>query len=173
MAKNGFKFDIEEVVANLNKLSGPLKESLARRSAVAGGEVLRDEAKRWVPKSVGPYNPKSRGSQDAETLRNAIYLAFDKKTSTQTFFQYNVSWNAKKAWWGKLVEFGYYRRYRVYFNDKKGVYVTIKVDPLRNPVWVAPKPFLGAADNVAGARALQEMIDTAREQLPILLEQAK
>lgn len=162
-------FDMSGWEQAFDLLDGPFKESLARRMAVEGGVALRDEAKTQVPQSVGPYNPKSRGSQEAETLRNSIYLARDDKQSTETLFSYTISWNSKQAWWGKLVEFGYIRRYKVYFNEKMGYFTTIKTLPLDKTVIVPAHPFLGSAYDVTLPRLFAIMTARGQRELPILL----
>lgn len=168
------KLDMSGIMHGLDQLNGPIKESLGRRMLVEAGVELRDEAKRWVPTSVGPYNPNSRGSHEAGTLRNAMYLAYDKEESNENFIKYNVSWSNAKAWWGKLVEFGYFRRYKVYYNAKIGAFTTVKEVPLKEPEFVPAKPFLRPAyDIVAGPVALRLMADRGRRELPILLAEMK
>lgn len=61
--KLSITFDFSTIMGSLDVMSGPVRESLARRMLVAGGREMRDEAKRWVPTSVGPYNPNSRGGR--------------------------------------------------------------------------------------------------------------
>src|SRR5574337_933078 len=86
------KTDLSSVQAGLAKLAGPLRESLARSMAVAGGKVLRDEAK-----LLAPVGTEEGGSIHPGALRNAIYLAFKDSGSTGKNIRYSVSWNAKKA----------------------------------------------------------------------------
>ena len=167
------KLDTSGALAGLDHLSGSLRVSLASRMGVTGGQILRDEAKARVPaKFAGPYNDSSRGSQAAGQLREAIYLAKNEKLSTYTQIVYSVSWNAQKAWWGKLIEFGHALRY-AYVIDSQGVYHTIKDKPLANPVWIEATPFLGPAYDAAIMRARAAMIARGREELPILLREAQ
>ena len=171
------KFDMSGVEVGMTALAGPIKESLARRMLVAAGQEVRDEAKRWVPTSVGPYNPSSRGSQDAGTLRDAIYLAFDKRDSTDVSFTYNVSWNNSIAWWGKLVEFGYTQKFVVIYNKKLGAFQTLAKGKnngvLRpgGPKRIPGKPFMRPAYEIVIPKALSIMAATGRIELPILLKE--
>lgn len=178
--KLSIDFDFSSILKSLDALSGPVRESLARRMLVAGGREMRDEAKRWVPTSVGPYNPNSRGSQDAGTLRDAIYLAFDKRNSTDVTFTYNISWNSFEAWWGKLVEFGYTQRYVTIYNKKLGAFQSLakgrfgkggKGVLLAEPKRIEGKPFIRPAYEVSITRTLSIMAATGQVELPILLRE--
>lgn len=168
---NAFRadFDVSGWIEGLDKLEGPVRTSLARRMAVEGGVAMRDEAKRWVAPSVGPYNPNSRGSQEAGQLRDAIYLAYDTDASTDVTFTYTVSWNAKKAWWGKLVEFGYFQRYLVVFDKSKGYFTTIKERRHDEPKWIPGKPFLRPAYDITRPKLVSIMVTRGQKELPILL----
>lgn len=172
---NTFKadFDVSGWDVAFDQLAGPIRTSLARRMGVEGGVALRDEAKRWVQPSVGPYNPNSRGSQEAGQLREAIYLAFDEGNSSDVVFTYTISWNAKKAWWGKLVEFGYHQRYLVLFDKEKGYYSTVKEVPLSEPNFIPGKPFLRSSFTVMQPRLQSIMITRGQRELPILLGEVK
>lgn len=172
---NTFKadFDVSGWDVAFDQLAGPIRTSLARRMGVEGGVALRDEAKRWVQPSVGPYNPNSRGSQEAGQLREAIYLAFDEGNSSDVVFTYTISWNAKKAWWGKLVEFGYHQRYLVLFDKEKGYYTTVKEVPLSEPKWIPGKPFLRPAFDIMQPKLTNIMVTRGMRELPILLGEAQ
>lgn len=95
-ADSGLKFDGSGWTAALARLDGPFKEKLARSMAVAGGQVLRDEAKHHAPVDTG-------------LLRDSIYLAFKEDRSTGGQVVYSVSWNSKTAPHGHLIEFGTYK----------------------------------------------------------------
>jgi HK97 gp10 family phage protein len=95
-ADSGIKFDGSEWTEALNKLDGPFKEKLARSMAVAGGTLLRDEAKHYAPVDTG-------------TLRDSIYLAFKDNKSNEQQIVYSVSWNSRTAPHGHLIEFGTYK----------------------------------------------------------------
>lgn len=77
----------------LDKLAGPLREQLASSMAVAGGKVLRDEAKLLAPRDSG-------------LLASSIYLARKDGKSNESRVVYSVTWNGRKAPHGHLVEFG-------------------------------------------------------------------
>jgi hypothetical protein len=167
------KMDVSGGLAGLEHLRGALRESLARRMLVSGGQILRDEAQRRVPdKFKGEYNETSRGSHASGTLKNAIYLAYNDRLSTTVQFTYSVSWNAQKAWWGKLIEFGHFIRY-AWFVDEKGVYHTIKTKPLKAPIWINATPFLAPAYDARIQDVRRAMIDRGRQELPQLLREAK
>lgn len=99
---------------------GSLKEALAaelatlrrasRPAAQAGAQILYDAMRAKAPVSAAPhmfhgthqvYGPFAPGN-----LRNAIYQAFSADNSAADKQTYHVSWNAKKAPYGFMVEFG-------------------------------------------------------------------
>ncbi len=165
------KFDDREWITAFAMLKGPLKESLARRMCVSGGRVLRDEAKRRARRvPVWKYNPTSWGSQRKGTLSDSIYLAFDQKKSNTYQFTYKVSWNAKIAPYGHLVEFGYKMIYLV-IKDRTGEYHTIKSRRLPTPRRVPASPFLSTTFDTKLDEARAAMIDRGREEFPKLLNE--
>jgi len=158
-------FDHAAWMKGLDNLGSPkLRESLARSMAVAGGTVLRDEAKRWVP------NGEKSNSKTPGLLERSIYLAYSEKRSTPSRPVYSVSWNTSRgpnrAPHGHLIEFGHWQTHASY-QGPDGQWRTGA--PLPSPKWVAAKPFLRPAQDVAGAQAVQAMIDRGRERLPELL----
>lgn len=148
-------FDTSGWSAALDRLLGPARVSLARSMAVAGGEVLRDEAKARVNSHNG-------------VLANAMYLAFRDVRSSDKEVQYAVTWNKSKAPHGHLVEFGHWQIYAV-VRKPDGTYVTDKRRRLATPKWVPAYPFLRPAYEAASARARAAMIQRGRERLPELL----
>ena len=93
---------------------------------------------------------------------------------------YSVTWNAKKAPHGHLIEFGHWRYNKVVNGyPKKSLKPGIKrgngpqdhagPGALEYPVWTPAHPFLRPALDSAGARAMQAMIARGRERLPELL----
>ena len=148
-------FDTSGWSAGLDRLLGPARISLARSMAVAGGEILRDEAKARVNTHNG-------------VLGAAIYLAFRERYSTDREIQYAVTWNKRKAPHGHLVEFGHWQIYAV-VRKPDGSYVTDKRRKLATPKWVPAYPFLRPAYEAASARARTAMIQRGRERLPELL----
>lgn len=150
-------------LAGLAKLDSPeLRTKLARSMAVAGGAVLRDEAKRWVP------NGAKSGSNSPGLLESAIYLAFKEGKSTTAQVTYSVSWNSKKAPHGHLVEFGHWQPYKV-FQNPDGSWTTDVTQPLDKPRWVEAKPFLRPAFSVGQKTARDAMVERGRQRLPELL----
>jgi len=136
-------------------LRGPAKESLARRMSVAGGRVLRDEAVLLAPILSG-------------RLKNAIYVAHNKKISSEYQQVYSVSWNRIKAPHGHLVEFGYYQRYlTVKIN---GNVYSIKSKPLATPIRIPGSAFLRRAFDAKLPEAKNAMITAGRENIPILFK---
>jgi HK97 gp10 family phage protein len=97
-----FKAEIRATIDTLNKATRP--------AAQAGAQVIYDRAKLLAPISkhahmfhgenavYGPYSPG--------TLRAAIYRVFSKDNSFKDFSTYHISWNADKAPYGAMVEFG-------------------------------------------------------------------
>lgn len=79
-------------------------EGAARPAAQAGAQVLYDEVKRNVAK-LG----RKTGNLDA-----AIYQAYSADNSGEGYATFHISWNAKKAPHGGLVEFGHLQRYATY-----------------------------------------------------------
>jgi len=168
---DGSGFDASGWFAGLAKLgNAKLRESLARSMAVAGGVVLRDEAKLQAPVKDG-------------VLRSAIYLAYKDRRSNEKQVIYSVTWNAKVAPHGHNVEFGHWR-YNKIVNGfpqkslrpglKKGKGPEDHVPPgaLLKPKWVPGDPFLTTAYQVAGQRALRAMIARGQQRLPQLLSGA-
>lgn len=155
------KVDMSSVQAGLAKLAGPLRESLARSMAVAGGKVLRDEAK-----LLAPVGTEEGGSIHPGALKDAIYLAHKDAKSSASQQVYSVTWNSKKAPHGHLIEFGHWQPY-VVAKTPAGYYSTkIKKDV---PTWTAAHPFLRPALDSAGARAQAAMIERGKQRLPELL----
>lgn len=151
------EFDAKGWIDGLNKIGSPeMREKLARSMGVAGGKVLRDEAKRWAPVESG-------------RLQQSIYLAHREKASNAAQQVYSVSWNSKVSPHGHLIEFGHWQTHARY-QDGKGEWHTGA--PLAAPKWVAAKPFLRPAQDVAGADAVKAMIERGRERLPELLREA-
>ena len=64
------KFDVSQVLSGLENLRS-VQNHLARSMCVAGGKVLRDEAKVRAPVDTGK-------------LRDSIYLAYRDKESSET-----------------------------------------------------------------------------------------
>ena len=141
--------------AGLAQLTGPLRESVARTMAVAGGQVIRDEARIRAPRGDG-------------LLASALYLAYKQHRSTGDEQVYSISWNAKRAPHGHLVELGYWQPYIV-VKTAKGDYIT--TDKLRpdGPKRIPAHPFLRPALDAAGPRAFEAMLKRGRAHMFDLL----
>jgi HK97 gp10 family phage protein len=148
------KLDTSGWTAALDKLAGEKRVSLARSMCVAGGEVLRDEAKLLAPVKDG-------------VLQSAIYLAYKDARSNEAQQVYSVTWNHRKAPHGHLIEFGHWQPYKV-VKLPNGDWFTTK-ELLPNPKWISAKPFLRPAYDMAKERAKQAMIERGRKRLPELL----
>jgi hypothetical protein len=155
------KTDIKSALAGLDRLgSQKLRESLSRSMCVAGGQLLRDEAKHYIHDVSG-------------RLQNALYLAFSPERSTHGQIVYHVSWRKGHgqmgggAPHGHLVEFGHWQTHKAYIGkDGQWYSSAVKLD---QPRWIAARPFLRPALEGGGARALQAMVSRGRQRLPELL----
>jgi HK97 gp10 family phage protein len=154
----GAKADTGSAIAGLDKLTGPLATRLARSMAVASGTVYRDEAKLHAPKDEG-------------VLADSIYLAFKEDRSTEVLVTYSITWNARKAPHGHLLEFGHWQTHATY-RGVDGKWYTNKDAILAVPKWVPAKPFLRPAFDTGRERAQRAAVDRGRERLPELLRDA-
>lgn len=128
----------------------------ARPAAQAAAQVLYDEVGRNVAK-IG----KKTGN-----LARAIYQAYSANNSGDGFATYHVSWNARKAPHGGLVEFGHLQRYATYLGKDGKWHTAVRPSmrgkpapkrrasqaakdayyvPLATPRQVAAKPFVRPA----------------------------
>jgi HK97 gp10 family phage protein len=97
-----FKDQLRAEADKLNRATRP--------AAQAGAQVIYDGARLLAPESerphmfhgthavYGPYNPGN--------LRDSIYQVFSKDKSFKDISTYHISWNADKAPYGAMVEFG-------------------------------------------------------------------
>lgn len=114
----------------------------ARPASQAGAQVLYEEALQNV-RRLGKKSGK---------LAAAIYQAYSSDQSQGGVATYHISWNAKKAPHGHLVEFGYLQRYEVVLT-RKGEWVTLKNKPLPAPRQVGAKsPIRRAMDKRQAAQ---------------------
>lgn len=103
------KMNVAQFRQALQATAQQLNEA-TRPAAQAGAQVIYDRAKALVPVSqaahyfygqnakYGPYSPGN--------LKNAIYQVFSKDNSYKDVSTYHISWNAEKAPYGAMVEFG-------------------------------------------------------------------
>lgn len=147
-------FDFSGWKQGIAQLADEKLTSLARSMAVAGGSVLRDEAKRQAPVEEG-------------ILRDSIYLAFKDGKSNDAQVVYSVTWNSKKAPHGHLLEFGHWQPYKVVKLPNGDWFTT--TEKLAAPKFTAAKPFLRPAFDIAKQRAATAMIERGKQRLPELL----
>ena len=135
MSTFSITLDLRSLHAVLDAASRACKEA-ARPAAQAGAQVLYDEVKRNV----------SRIKRKTGNLAAGIYQVYSKSSSQDGGTQaYHVSWNAKKAPHGHLVEFGHLQRYQVTYDPKTKRFTTHKDRPLATPYQVAARPFIRPA----------------------------
>lgn len=169
MVSKRTRVDMSEVFAGLDRLAAA-REPIARAMGVAMGQEVRDEAKVRAP----VLEPGGEGydQQQPGTLRDAIYLAFDRRKHVLNpgAYTYTVSWNSKRAPHGHLKEFGFEQNYRVARGATTGLWYTPlsgakaakgrNVGVLRDtPLVVAPEPFLGPAFDAKQPRLLSIAIE--------------
>ena len=109
----------------------------ARPAAQAGAQVLYDAVKNNVA-ALG----KKTGNLD-----RSIYQAFSEDKSGPGKAVYHISWNAKKAPHGHLVENGYIKKWEVVLSKKTGKWITLKNRPLATPVHIPGKYFVRRAQD--------------------------
>lgn len=176
MAEAGIKFDFEEAFKRLDGLAGLAREHLPRSMLVAGGKIVRDEAKVRAPVFDGSTALAGGSNVDRPptpgSLRDAIYLAYsDTKSIPEAGkYTYSITWNASKAPHGHLLEFGHWR-----YNVIRGGYP--REDKLPEPKWVPAHPFLRPAYDAVIGIAMQAALDRGRQRMaeilanPAILEQ--
>lgn len=168
------KMDVSEILRGLDGMAA-IKESLARRMLVAGGQVMRDEAQQRAPVgdeiNGGYARDGKKGSQQPGTLKKSIYLAYSEKRSTDTVFTYSVSWNSKpgspsNAFWGVMQEFGHKRGVITRAAGKGTTYAVVPYQggfaSLRGRSYTGPNPrFAGASFLGAAFDASLQQVQTA------------
>lgn len=168
MVETTFSFDVEEAVKCLEGLGVVAKMHLPRSMAVASGQIFRDEAKDRAPLYDGTTGLK--GGANAKKppkpglLRDAIYLAYsdNRSDSAQGRFVYSVTWNARKAPHGHLLEFGHWRYNKILWDMPRK-------EELPEAEWVAANPFLRPAFEAVSSLAIEIGIARGRERLEELL----
>lgn len=172
----GIKTDFSSALAGLERLGQAGKEHLPRSMAVAGGKILRDEAKALAPVYDGSSAMASGSTVDDPRkpgqLRDAIYLAYSDSRSSPQIGQatYSVSWNAAKAPHGHLLEFGHWRINKL-IKGKDGWHPS--KERLSAPKWVSAHPFLRPAYESAGQMAVKAMLDRGRVRLAEIMANPK
>lgn len=177
--------DLSGLFAGLEQLVD-IRESLARRMGAAAGAVVRDEAKERAPEGSPEdgYGADWRHPTNTQpgTLKDAIYLAYAPNRSDKVQFTYTVSWNAKKAYWGAMVEFGVDMVHQV-VSDGEGNFWTV-ADPdglptkrsngpmmarKKGPLHIEARPFLGPALDATHGKMLEAALQRGKLALQELL----
>lgn len=97
------KFDQRSVDAWLDGLQAKARAAI-RPAAQAGAQVLYNEVSLNV----------SRIGKVTGNLASSIYQVYSKDNSTADRATYHISWNARKAPHGHLVEYGHIQRYAAF-----------------------------------------------------------
>lgn len=127
-------FDVQAWANQVGATKEDVRAS-ARPAAQAGADVLylavKANAARITPKTG--------------KLASAIYQVWSRDQSVGGLQVYHVSWNARKAPHGHLVEYGHLQRYVTVFDPETGRFFTKKNKPLAQPKQVAAQPFVRPA----------------------------
>jgi hypothetical protein len=107
----------------------------SRPAAQAGAQLLYNEVRQNV----------ARMGQKTGNLARSIYQVYSKDQSGKDRDVYHVSWNARKAPHGHLVEYGYKQIYQVVKDRRTGEWITLKDRRLPQAKQVPPKPFVRPA----------------------------
>ena len=89
---------------SLEKLEAGMKEHVVRSAAHAGAKLFYEEARLRAP----VYDGKAKKGIKPGQLRDSIYRVFSEGKSSDTTKIYEVSWNARKAPHGHLIEYGHW-----------------------------------------------------------------
>lgn len=128
--RNSFHMAVDTTA--FNALIAGLEEDVqtaVRPAAQAGAQVLYEAAVRNV-NAIG---------RKTGNLAGAIYQAYSPENSGAAKATYRVSWNARKAPHGGLVEFGHIQRYAVHMAPDGRFYTLVRAN-MRGK----PKPRSGA-----------------------------
>lgn len=170
-------FDDTQWMKALDNIADPeLRESLARKTAVEIGVVLRDEAKRRAPvgqggSELGRVHGKSSVEKPGE-LRDAMYLAFKAKRSNEARVIYSVNWNHRQAGHGHLAEFGHDFPYSIR-RAANGYWFTDKTRPNNNPIRAKGALFMQGTWESKGEQAIDAGMQRLRNLMPEYLAQVK
>ena len=95
----------EQLLATTDEL-----QKATRPAAQAGAQIIYDAARMNAPVSKKPHKfygtHKVYGPYSPGNLRDSIYQVFSKTNSYKDVSTYHISWNADKAPYGAMVEFG-------------------------------------------------------------------
>lgn len=171
--------DISEVLTGLDRLV-EAKEPVARAMGNAMGQEVRDEAKARAP-LLQPGN-EGYDTDRAGILRDAIYNAYDERRNVLNpeTFRYTVSWNAKRAPHGHLMEFGFDMPYESAISNSGLWYTPIPNRTKRGtqkgilreggPLRVDPQPFLGPAFDAKYSQLMPIAVTAGSKRLSEILK---
>lgn len=143
MSGFAIKVNAAELLADMDAFADQA-EAAARPAAQAAAQVYYDE----VRANVGKLK------RHTGNLASSIYQAYSRDNSNGGRAVYHVSWNARKAPHGHLVEFGHLQRYEVSFDRETNRFITHKDRPLPTPKLVAARSFVRSAGVAKSAAAL-------------------
>lgn len=118
----GFRLDAAALDATLDGLEDDLIVA-ARPAAQAAAQIFYDQATRNVA-ALG---------QITGNLARSIYQVYSQDQSSDGRAVYHVSWNARKAPHGGLVEFGYVQRYATYIGKDGKWYTAVRAEMRGKP----------------------------------------
>lgn len=145
--------DVKALESQLRRDAAAVEDAL-RPAAQAAAQVLYEEVQRNV----------QRIKRHSGNLARSIYQVHSDQSRDGRQI-YHVSWNAKKAPHGHLVEFGHLQRYEVTHDPKTGRFITHKDRPLASPKQIPARPFIRPA-----AAKFDKAMEAARARLFAELE---
>ncbi|MDF3837150.1 HK97 gp10 family phage protein [Cupriavidus basilensis] len=124
-----------DLLEGLRQLESDMKEHVVRPAARAGALVFYEEARRLVP----VYSGTARTGIKPGQLRDAIYHVFSEDKSSELVKVYEISWNARKAPHGYLIEYGHWRVNKLIQVNGRWMATS---ERLEKPVWVPGAAFI-------------------------------
>lgn len=97
--------DLSAVTQQLDKITHAAEEAI-RPAAQAGAQVYYAEVKLRAKRGNEVRHLKGGRTRPAGLLASAIYQVYSEDNSGKDHATYHISWNAKKAPHGQLVEYG-------------------------------------------------------------------
>jgi hypothetical protein len=140
MSSVSIKFDAESAFAALDRLEETATKAVR---PAAGAQVFYDEVNVNV----------ARIKKKTGNLASSIYQVYSKDNSDEKRATYHISWNARKAPHGHLVEFGHIMTRKAYIGSDGNWYTSNVL--LAAPKQVAAKPFVRPAYDSKAQTALE------------------
>ena len=152
--KSAVRFTFEgDIAAQVAAFAKKVQEEATRPAARAMALVLYAEMRERVPYRLG-------------ALQASIYHYFDSTASRDGRMTYLVGPNKRKAPHWHLVEYGFWRRYKVHMLPD-GSFVTLTKSPLAAPVFQPGTPYIRPAYDAkiaeAGQAGLRRMAEKIQE----------